>query len=207
MNIESILEKASVIPVLEISRLASAPSLARALAVGGLEVVELTLRTDCALDAVKAMKDAAPDLIVGMGTVRTEDDIAKSLEAGAAFLVTPGAPAHLLVALKAAGLPALPGVATASEAMAARDAGFAAMKFFPAEQAGGVNYLKSLYGPLPDLTFCPTGGIGADRVADYVALPNVACVGGSWIAPKATIEEAAWGKIELAARRAAAMKK
>lgn len=206
MNIDTILEKASVIPVIEVSDLAHAVPLAQALAAGGLTVVELTLRTDCALDAVKAMQDAAPDLIVGMGTVRTPRDITQSLEAGAAFLVTPGSSPRLLDALNESGAPALPGTATASEAMTVFEAGFNAMKFFPAEQAGGVNYLRALYGPLPDCRFCPTGGIGVDRVSDYLALPNVACVGGSWIAPRALIEERGWAAIEDNARKALSMK-
>ncbi len=207
MNIDAILEKASVIPVLEVARLGCAAPLARALAAGGLSVVELTLRTDCALDAVKAMQDAASDLIIGMGTVRTRADIEKSMGAGAAFLVTPGSPPQLLAALKEAGIAALPGTATASEAMTVFEAGFAAMKFFPAEQAGGIKYLKSLHGPLPDCVFCPTGGIGPDRAPDYLALPNVACVGGSWVAPRAMIDGGVWEKIEGNARRAMSMQK
>ncbi len=142
-----------------------------------------------------------------MGTVRTNQDIEQSLAAGAAFIVTPGASPGLLRALAAAGAPALPGVATASEAMAAFDAGFAAMKFFPAEQAGGIGYLKALYGPLPEYMFCPTGGIGPDRAPDYLALPNVACVGGSWIAPKGLIKDGAWSTITENARRAATMRR
>ena len=141
-----------------------------------------------------------------MGTVRTSRDIEQSLNAGAAFLVTPGASPSLLKALWDAGAPALPGVATVSEAMTASEAGFTAMKFFPAEQAGGIGYLRALHGPLPELVFCPTGGIGADRAADYLALPNVACVGGSWIAPKAQISAGAWGAIEGNARKAAGMR-
>lgn len=205
MNINEILKVASVVPVLEIPSLDKAAPLAQALARGGLSVVELTLRTECALVAVKAMQSATPGLIVGMGTVRTGDDIKNSLDAGAAFLVSPGASHNLLKSLAASGAPALPGVATASEAMTAFEAGFRAQKFFPAEPAGGLNYLKSLAGPLPDIVFCPTGGIGADRAADYLALRNVACVGGSWIATKQMIADGEWGAIEDNARRAAAM--
>jgi 2-dehydro-3-deoxyphosphogluconate aldolase/(4S)-4-hydroxy-2-oxoglutarate aldolase len=207
MRIDDILKAASVIPVLELDRLDDAAPLARALAAGGLRVVELTLRTDAALAGVDAMRRAAPSLIVGMGSIRTEDDIRRSLAAGAEFLVSPGASATLLAALANSGAPALPGVATASEAMTAAEAGFVAMKFFPAEPAGGVPYLKAIAGPLPDLKFCPTGGISAEKARDYLALPNVACVGGSWIATRKMIAAEDWKTIEANAKRAAAMRK
>ncbi len=200
MGIDEILSDATVIPVLEVQNVVSAAPLARALAAGGLRVVELTLRTDCALDALRAMQDAAPGLIVGMGTVRTERDAIEAAAAGAAFLVSPGATPPLLTALGATGVPALPGVATASEVMTAFDAGFRTMKFFPAEAAGGVPYLKSFAGPFPDIAFSPTGGGGLDRAAEYLALPNVACVGGSWIAPKAAIAAGDFEEIEKTAR-------
>ncbi|PQA86999.1 bifunctional 4-hydroxy-2-oxoglutarate aldolase/2-dehydro-3-deoxy-phosphogluconate aldolase [Hyphococcus luteus] len=205
MQIEEIVDAASVIPVLEVAELENAAPLARALAAGGLRVVELTLRTDCALDALKAMQDAAPDLIVGMGTVRTGDDIEQSLAAGAAFLVSPGAGLSFLKALADSGAPSLPGVATASEAMTAAELGFKALKFFPAEPAGGIAYLKALAGPLPEIMFCPTGSISAEKAPDYLALSNVACVGGSWIATKQTIAKGDWTAIEANARRAAQM--
>jgi 2-dehydro-3-deoxyphosphogluconate aldolase/(4S)-4-hydroxy-2-oxoglutarate aldolase len=206
MRIDEIVERASVIPVLEIDAIASAAPLARALRKGGLRVVELTLRTACALEAIRAMKDAAPNLIVGMGTIRTGGDVARAVSAGAEFLVSPGAPADLIAAFSRAGAPVLPGVATASEAMAAFEAGFGAMKFFPAEPAGGVAYLKALAGPLPDIVFCPTGGISAERASDYLALPNVACVGGSWIATRKMIADGDWDAVTANAARAAAMK-
>jgi 2-dehydro-3-deoxyphosphogluconate aldolase / (4S)-4-hydroxy-2-oxoglutarate aldolase len=206
MTIDEILGQASVIPVLEIFALESAPPLARALAAGGLKVVELTLRTDCALDAVNVMKNAAPSLIIGMGTIKTESDIKRSRDTGAEFLVSPGASSVLLDALVASGAPALPGVATPSEVMTAYEAGFKAMKFFPAEPSGGVAFLKSLAGPFPDIAFCPTGGISAERAPDYLTLSNVACVGGSWIATKAMIENGDWNTIEANARRAVKMK-
>jgi 2-dehydro-3-deoxyphosphogluconate aldolase / (4S)-4-hydroxy-2-oxoglutarate aldolase len=204
MRIDDILRAASVIPVLELDRIEDAAPLARALAAGGLKVVELTLRTAAALDALAEMKRAAPALIVGMGTIRTDEDIERSLAAGADFLVSPGASEALLRAMSVA--PALPGVATASEAMKAHEAGYRAMKFFPAEPAGGAAYLKSLAGPLPDLRFCPTGGIGPERVPDYFALANVPCVGGSWIATRAMIAAGDWAGIEANAARAAALK-
>lgn len=206
MRIDEIIERASVIPVLEIDEIASAPPLARALRKGGLRVVELTLRTACALDAIKAMKDTAPDLVVGMGTIRSGGDVARAVAAGADFLVSPGATTELLTAFSRAGAPVLPGVATAGEAMAAFEAGFGAMKFFPAEPAGGIAYLKALAGPLPDIVFCPTGGINAERAPDYLALPNVACVGGSWIATRKMIADGDWESVAANAARAAAMK-
>lgn len=202
MTIREILKKASVIPVLELDRLEDAAPLARALAAGGLQVIELTLRTEAALAAVAAMKAAAPSLIIGMGSVRKPDDIACSLDAGAEFLVSPGASASLLDGLARAGAPTLPGVATASEAITANDAGFDTMKFFPSEPAGGVPYLKALAGPLPTILFCPTGGISAEKAPDYLALSNVACVGGSWIATRALIKAGNWHAIEANARRA-----
>jgi len=204
MRIDEILAVASVIPVLEVERLEDAAPLARALAAGGLRVIELTLRTAAALEALGVMKAAAPSLLVGMGTVRTGEDAQRSLGAGADFLVSPGASLALLRAMD--GAPALPGVATASEAMTAHDAGYRAMKFFPAEPAGGAPYLRALAGPLPDISFCPTGGIGPERVAGYFALPNVVCVGGTWIATKALIAAADWAGIEANARRAASLK-
>lgn len=205
MRIDAIMDIAGVIPVLEVERLDDAAPLAQALAAGGLRVIELTLRTACALEAVGAMKRAAPSLIVGMGTIRSRDDVKAAITAGANFLVSPGATPDLLAALK--GVPALPGVATASEAMGAAEAGFQALKFFPAEPAGGLAYLKALAGPLPDLVFCPTGGIDAARAADYLALSNVRCVGGSWIAPKAAIAAGDWRLIEANAGRAAALRR
>lgn len=206
MNIREILNAASVIPVLELDRLEDAAPLARALAGGGLRVAELTLRTEAALAAVREMRRAAPELIVGMGSVRVKNDIARALDAGAQFLVSPGASDRLLTALAESGAPSLPGVATASEAMAASDAGFAAMKFFPAEPAGGVPYLKAIAGPLPNIVFCPTGGISAEKAADYLALPNVACVGGSWIATRQMIASGDFATIRSNSSRAAALR-
>ena len=206
MKIGEILKAASVIPVLELDRLEDAAPLAVALAKGGLKVVELTLRTAAALDGVSAMKRAAPSLIVGMGSIRTEKDIENSIRASAEFLVSPGAGPQLLSAMARSGAPALPGVATASEAMGAAEAGFEAMKFFPAEPAGGIPYLKAISGPLPSILFCPTGGISAEKAPDYLALPNVACVGGSWIATRAMIAAGDWKLIEANARRAAGMR-
>lgn len=206
LSTDALLEAASVIPVIVLEARAAAAPLAMALAAGGLRVAELTLRTDAALDALKAMQDAAPELIVGMGTVRTPAQAEASRKAGAAFLVSPGLTPALGPALLATGLPCLPGVATAGEAMRAVEAGFAALKFFPAEPAGGVAYLKALAGPLPEVRFCPTGSISREAAPAYLALKNVACVGGSWIAPADRIAAADWGAITQNARAAEAMK-
>lgn len=206
MNIREILDAAAVIPVLELDRLEDAASLARALADGGLRVVELTLRTNAALAAINEMRRAAPELIIGMGSVRAKDDIARSLDAGAQFLVSPGASDRLLAALADSGAPSLPGVATASEAMTALDAGFKAMKFFPAEPAGGIPYLKAIAGPLPTIVFCPTGGISAEKAPEYLQLDNVACVGGSWIATRQLVAARDFAAIRGNSLRAASMR-
>ncbi len=206
MRIEEIVARARVIPVLEVNTLDAARPLAEALAAGGLKVVELTLRTPCALDALGAMKQAAPDLIIGMGTIRTSADIEKSVAMDADFLVSPGASGSLLGALARSGVPALPGVATPSEAMTAFEAGFQAMKFFPAEPAGGVQYVKALAGPFPDIIFCPTGAITPEKTQAYLALSNVACVGGSWVAPKDLIAKSDWDAIKANAKKAASLK-
>lgn len=204
-SLETIIEAASVIPVLAVKRLGDAAPLARALAAGGLKVIELTLRTDVALDAMKAMQDAAPDLLVGMGTVRTPEQARASADAGAAFLVSPGLTPELGEAMLATGLACLPGVATAGEAMAAQAQGFEVLKFFPAEPAGGIAYLKALEGPLPDIRFCPTGSISREKAPDYLAQKNVVCVGGSWIATSADIDAGNWAAITANARAAEAM--
>ncbi|MEX6633772.1 bifunctional 4-hydroxy-2-oxoglutarate aldolase/2-dehydro-3-deoxy-phosphogluconate aldolase [Hyphococcus lacteus] len=206
LRIGDVLDAASVIPVLEVPNIDVVEPLANALARGGLRVVELTLRTDCALEALSRMKDCAPELIVGIGTVRTALDIERSRAAGADFLVSPGTSKALMAAMQGAKMPALPGVATASEAMTLFEAGFTALKLFPAETSGGIAHLKALNAALSDILFCPTGGINADKAVDYLALPNVACVGGSWIATKAMIEDGDWVTIEENAKIAASIK-
>jgi 2-dehydro-3-deoxyphosphogluconate aldolase/(4S)-4-hydroxy-2-oxoglutarate aldolase len=205
-SLTAILDAASVIPVLVVEDVADAAPLAKALQAGGLRVVELTLRTPAALDAMKAMQDAEPELIVGMGTVRTPEQAAASKADGAAFLVSPGLSPALTEAMLTTGLPCLPGVATAGEAMSAVEGGFEALKFFPAEPAGGLPYLKALAGPLPDIRFCPTGGISRERAPDYLAQKTVACVGGSWIATAAQIKAGDWEAITQNAAAASAMK-
>jgi 2-dehydro-3-deoxyphosphogluconate aldolase/(4S)-4-hydroxy-2-oxoglutarate aldolase len=196
------LRRTRVLPVIEIEDAGAAAALAGALAQGGTGAIEFTLRTPAALAALEAAKRAEPSLLVGMGTVVDEDGARRAVDAGADFLVTPGATPDLLAALADLGAPFLPGVATASEAMAARQLGVKFMKFFPAEPAGGLAYLKALAGPFPDLRFCPTGGITAEAAPNYLALQNVVCVGGSWVAPKELIARKDWRAIEANARRA-----
>lgn len=206
VTMQTLIDEASVIPVLTVGDIAHAAPLADALASGGLKVIEMTWRTENALEVMQAMKAARPELIIGMGTLRNGDQCRACLEAKADFLVSPGLTPVLAAALREVDLPVLPGVATAGEAMQAAEMGFEVLKFFPAEQAGGLPYLKSLQGPLPDLRFCPTGSISAEKAPDYLALPNVVCVGGSWIANSKMIEAGDWGTIEANARKAQAMK-
>ncbi len=206
VSLARLIEAASVIPVLTVGDRDKAAPLARALKAGGLSVIEMTLRTEAALEVMQEMKSAEPDLIVGMGTLRTPEDVEASVKAGADFLVSPGLTPSLGPAMLESGVVALPGVATAGEAMAAAEQGFELLKFFPAEQAGGMDYLKSLKGPLPDIRFCPTGSITRDKAPEYLTLPNVVCVGGSWIANGAMIAAGDWETITANARLAADMK-
>jgi 2-dehydro-3-deoxyphosphogluconate aldolase/(4S)-4-hydroxy-2-oxoglutarate aldolase len=194
-----------VVPVLTIERVADAAPLARALVAGGLPVLEVTLRTRAALDAVAAIVAAVPDAVVGVGTVTKPIDVAVAVQAGARFLVSPGTTAELADALAGAELPVLPGCATVSEAMALAARGFTVLKFFPAEASGGVAWLKSVSGPLLDIRFCPTGGIDARNAASYLALPNVTAVGGSWVAPREAIAAGDFAHITDLARAAAAL--
>ena len=200
----AICQTAPVIPVLVIHDLAHARPLAEALVAGGLPCLEVTLRTDCALAAIEAMA-AVPGAKPGVGTLRTPADVVSALNAGATFGVSPGATDPLLEAAEAADLPLLPGAATASEAMRLLERGYKTQKFFPAEAVGGAPALKSLAGPLPDITFCPTGGVSPRNAAQYLALPNTVCVGGSWVAPQGAMERGEWQTIEALARDAAAL--
>ena len=195
-----------VIPVIAVDGVEEGLSLAQALVAGGLDVLEVTLRTPAALDAIAAMVDALPDAVVGVGTVRRPEDIDAALGRGAQFVVSPGTPTRLADALAELDVPALPGCATATEAMALADRGFKVLKLFPAEASGGTAMLKGLAGPLPDLAFCPTGGVSAANAADYLALPNVVCVGGTWVAPKDAVAARDWARITELARKAAALR-
>lgn len=206
MDIRAILARAPVIPVLTVAKLEHAVPLARALVAGGLDVLEITLRTSCALDAIAAMRGAAPDAVVGVGTLTRAEEFAEAERAGAQFGVSPGFAPELAMAARSVSYPLLPGVMTPSELIAARLAGFTALKLFPAREAGGVGMLKALGAPFPDVVFCPTGGITRESAPDYLALANVACVGGSWVAPADRVIAADWPAIEELAREAAALR-
>jgi 2-dehydro-3-deoxyphosphogluconate aldolase/(4S)-4-hydroxy-2-oxoglutarate aldolase len=195
---------APVVPVLVIDDLAHAAPLARALVAGGLPALEVTLRTACALDAIRAMAEV-PGGMVGAGTLLTPADVKAAKAAGATFGVSPGATERLLDACAEHDLPLLAGAATASEIMLLLEAGYTVAKFFPAEQAGGAPYLKSIASPLPQMRFCPTGGIGLKNAGDYLSLPNILCVGGSWVAPKAAMAQGDWAAITTLAAEAAAL--
>ena len=194
--------KAPVVPVLVIGSVEQAAPLARALQDGGLTIAEVTLRTPAGIGAIAAMKAAAPELLVGAGTVLNGDDVRNSLEAGADFLVSPGMSPGLLNALGKYRPLMIPGIATASEAMCRHEEGFEMLKLFPASVAGGIPALKALAGPLPHLQFMPTGGVGAGDANDYLALPNVLAVGGSWIATRADVDSGDWAGISRKAREA-----
>ncbi|GAA1364032.1 bifunctional 4-hydroxy-2-oxoglutarate aldolase/2-dehydro-3-deoxy-phosphogluconate aldolase [Streptomyces beijiangensis] len=201
----SVLDLAPVVPVVVIDNAADAVPLARALVAGGLPAIEVTLRTDAALDAIRAIADEVPDAVVGAGTVISAARVEAAVGAGARFLVSPGWTDALLGAMQASGVPFLPGVSTTSEVVALLERGVTEMKFFPAEAAGGVPYLKSLGGPLPQARFCPTGGIGLASAPSYLALANVGCVGGTWMLPADAIASRDWARVEVLAREAAGL--
>ncbi|MCK8514763.1 bifunctional 4-hydroxy-2-oxoglutarate aldolase/2-dehydro-3-deoxy-phosphogluconate aldolase [Methylonatrum kenyense] len=201
-GIREILAGTSVLPVLRISRLEAAVPLARALVEGGLPVMEVTLRTDIALDAMRQIVREVPEARLGVGTVVLAEQVAEAADAGAAFAVSPGLSGAVARAAERAGLPLLPGVMTPSELMHARDLGFDTLKLFPAEQAGGPEMLQALSGPFPDVRFCPTGGIGEARLGAYMSQPNVIAVGGSWFAPPDLLAAGEWDTIRRLASRA-----
>jgi 2-dehydro-3-deoxyphosphogluconate aldolase/(4S)-4-hydroxy-2-oxoglutarate aldolase len=205
--IEDVLRRGPVMPVVTLNDPDKAAPLARALAAGGVTAIEITLRTPAALAGLEAVAREVPQVLAGAGTVLNDADLRAAVDAGAAFAVSPGATPALLAAAAAATIPFLPGVATASELMAARDAGFSCCKLFPAAQVGGVALLKALAGPFPAARFCPTGGIDAASASAYLALPNVLCVGGSWIAPEPLIAAGDFAAIERMARDAAGLRR
>ncbi|KAF0815196.1 KHG/KDPG aldolase [Andreprevotia sp. IGB-42] len=196
-----------VMPVIVIDDLETAVPLARALVAGGIKVLEVTLRTPVALAAVKAIAESVPEAIVGVGTVVRPEQFAEAKAAGAVFAVTPGLTPKLAAAAREAGIPLLPGVMTPSEVIAALEEGFDALKLFPAEQAGSYGMLKALGGPLPQALFCPTGGVTVESAPKLLALPNVGCVGGSWLCPKDLVAAGDWAGITAIAREAAALGK
>ncbi len=201
----AMLRRVPVVPVLTVTDVEDAVAQARALIAGGLLVLEITLRTPAALAAVTALAKTFPEAVIGAGTIIEAEQIHAASEAGARFLVSPGMTQCLVEAGVRSPVPFLPGAATASEALALRERGFHALKFFPAEPAGGARYLAALAGPLPDLIFCPTGGIDAQKAGDYLALPNVACVGGSWMVAPGLLAARDFGKVEQLAREASAL--
>jgi 2-dehydro-3-deoxyphosphogluconate aldolase/(4S)-4-hydroxy-2-oxoglutarate aldolase len=206
MDIQTILTASPVMPVIVLDRVADAVPLARALVAGGIRVLEVTLRTPAALDSIHAIAAEVPDAIVGAGTVVSPADLDAAARAGAVFAVSPGASPELLWAGQDAPIPLLPGVMTPSDVINALAAGYNAMKLFPAAQAGGLGMLKALAGPFPQVRFCPTGGIDLASAPTFLALPNVACVGGSWLTPAELVKAGDWAAITELARAAAALR-
>lgn len=205
LPLPSVLDLAPVIPVVVVEDAGDTVPLARALVAGGLPAIEVTLRTPAALDAIRAISAEVPEAVVGAGTVISPQQVTETVAAGARFLVSPGWTDVLLEAMRASGVPFLPGVSTTSEVVALLERGVREMKFFPAQAAGGTAYLKSLAGPLPQARFCPTGGVGPASAPEYLALPNVGCVGGSWMLPADAVAARDWARIEELARDAAAL--
>ena len=205
--IRDILTASPVMPVIVLDRIEDAVPLAEALVSGGIRVLEVTMRTSAALDCVRAIRAAVPDAIVGVGTITTIADMNAARKAGAAFGVSPGTTPELLSHAATTGFPFLPGSMTPSDVMRALDAGFTAMKLFPAKQAGGIEMLKALGGPFPQVMFCPTGGIDAESAPGFLALPNVACVGGSWLSAATLIASKDWNEIRRRAQAAALLAK
>lgn len=204
-KLQQTLKTAPVIPVMIIDDVATARPIAEALVAGGLRVLEITLRTPNALKCIEEMTKVE-GAIVGSGTVRSKEHMRQSVEAGCQFMVSPGAPEFLLDAAEDFDIPLLPGIGTPTEAMATAERGYSFLKFFPAEAMGGVPVLKSFASPLPDLKFCPTGGIDAGNAPSYLALPNVVCVGGSWTVPGDAVKAGEFARIEKLAREAAALR-
>ncbi len=205
MTLLDIMRTSAVIPVIAIDEIEHAVPLARALVAGGIRVLEVTLRTKHGLDAIKAMT-AVEGAIVGVGTLTKPEEFAAARDAGAVFGVSPGLTPALIAAAKSSGLPLLPGVMTPSEVMAAREQGFKQLKLFPAVPAGGIGMLNAIYGPLSDVMFCPTGGISQDTASQFLALKNVACVGGSWLTPKDAIAAGDWQRITDIAKAASGLR-
>ncbi len=192
---KQILRIGPVIPVIVIRKVDNAVPLAKALLAGGVKVIEVTLRSDVALDAIQAIKEQVPETVVGAGTVLSTNDLRDVEHAGAAFAISPGLTPSLLQAAKEANIPLIPGISSASELMYGMEAGLKEFKFFPAQAAGGIEMLRSLAGPFPQVSFCPTGGITPANYKKYLALENVACVGGSWLAPNDAVTSCNWSKI------------
>lgn len=191
-----------VVPVLVINDVEKAVPLAKALMAGGIKVLEVTLRTPVAIDVISTIAKEVPDALIGAGTVTNAQQLKAVTDAGAKFAISPGMTADLLKAGMDGDIPLIPGISSTSDLMKGKDAGYTHMKFFPAEASGGVKAIKSISGPFPDVTFCPTGGIGPGNYKEYLALPNVKCVGGSWVAPDDAINEGDWDRITQLAKDA-----
>ncbi len=205
MKIREVLALAPVIPVLTVEKLAHAAPLAKALYAGGLKVLEITLRTQVALQVIEAMRTAVPEAVIGAGTLVRPQDFARASDVGAQFAVTPGLTPQLAEAAATVEYPLLPGIITPGEILQALHFGFDTLKFFPAQPAGGIPMLQAFAGPFANVAFCPTGGISRESAPAFLKLPNVLCVGGSWIAPRALVEQGDWAGIEALARDAAAL--
>lgn len=200
---EDLLRRAGILPVVAVNTLDQARGVAHALLEGGLPVIELTLRTPVAMDALATLKRELPQFAIGAGTVLTIDQIGQCVGAGADFIVTPGTPAHMAEALAAAPIPVIPGAATPTELLTLLQLGFHVCKLFPANAVGGLAMIKGLHGPVPQLKLCPTGGITEATAAEYLAQPNVVCIGGSWMVPKQWITAGDWTSVRETAARAA----
>jgi len=199
---EEILRQGPVVPVMVIHKLEQAVPLAKALMAGGIRVLEITLRTPVAVEAIRAISRDVPGAIVGAGTVIRPEELTAVAEAGAVFAISPGLTVELLQSANQGTIPLIPGISTVSELMTGMALGYTRFKFFPAEAAGGVKMLKAISGPFPQITFCPTGGITRDNYRDYLALANVACIGGSWVAPQEAMDRGDWTRITALAREA-----
>jgi 2-dehydro-3-deoxyphosphogluconate aldolase / (4S)-4-hydroxy-2-oxoglutarate aldolase len=206
MTLLDIMRASPVIPVIAIDDISHAVPLARALVAGGIRVLEVTLRTAHGLPAIRAIAEQVPEAIVGVGTLTQPSEFAEARAAGAVFGVSPGLTPALIEAARSSGLPLLPGVMSPSEVMAAREAGFRQLKLFPAVPAGGVGMLNAIAGPLPDVTFCPTGGISQETAPQFLACKNVACVGGSWLTPKNAMQTGDWAQITALAVAASGLR-
>ncbi|MCF2949342.1 bifunctional 4-hydroxy-2-oxoglutarate aldolase/2-dehydro-3-deoxy-phosphogluconate aldolase [Paraglaciecola aquimarina] len=204
MTSEEIFSAGPVVPVLVIKDVAYAVPLAKALIAGGIKVLEVTLRTDAALEVIKKIADEVPEAIIGAGTVTNKEQLQQVIDAGAKFAISPGLTTDLLKAGNEGSIALIPGVSSISELMTAKDLGYTHLKFFPAEASGGVKALKAIGGPCPEITFCPTGGISPSNYNDYLALPNVKCCGGSWLAPEEAMANGDWDKITELAKQAIA---
>jgi len=207
LTARDVMSDAPVIPVIVVDKAADAVPLARALVAGGIRMLEVTLRTPAALGAIEAIATQVPQAVAGAGTVRSAADAQAAARAGARFVVSPGYTSAVGRACRELGLPLLPGVATGSEIMAAQEDGYTELKFFPAMQAGGLSMLKAWSGPFFDVKFCPTGGITAGNAGEFLALPNVVCVGGSWLTPADVVAAGDWERITQLAREAAGLRR